>query len=352
MSRQNKEVPFFSKEIERIKSDDKVLKRIVSWMIHNLQFLFIPCFHLESLYKRQREYEMKYPKKKYLKKYKSPLFIIGFIMIMLIFTLGVFPDWISPYTYSEASIYTGLYLYYDNFLPPSAEHLLGQTFYGLDVLARIIFGTRYVLILALGSTFLACILGIIIGAISGYFEGWVDAIIMRIIDIVLSFPGVILAVVFITIWGGNFLILIIIYTMIGMPYFARLVRTNVIREKTLPYVASGKVSGAKNFRIIFKHILPNCIMPIIVSSSFNIGRNILSLAVLGFLRFGGIDWFSAGYHLDWIEWGYDIALVIDRFYLAPRTVIGPSIMISISVIGFLLVGDGLSDFSLMGQEVL
>jgi len=352
MSPQNKEIPYLSKEVERIKYEDKVVKRILSWIIHNLQFLFIPCFHLESLYKRRKEYEMINPRKEFLKKYKSPLFIMGLIMIMFICTLGVFPDWISPYTYSEASVYSGLYLYYDNFLPPSPEHLLGQTFYGLDVLARIIFGTRYVLILALASTLVACLLGIIIGAISGYFEGWIDAIIMRIIDIVLSFPGVILAIVFITIWGGNFLILIIIYTMIGIPYFARLTRTNVMKEKTQPYVASGRVAGAKKFRIIFKHILPNCTMPIIVASSFNIGRNILSLAVLGFLRFGGISWFQAGYHLDWIEWGYDIALVIDRFYLSPWTVIGPSIMISISVIGFLLVGDGLSDFSLMGQEVL
>lgn len=351
MTRQTKEIPYLSQRIELIKHKEKATKRILLWIIYNLKFLFIPGSQSEVLYKRQMAYELINPKKRVLNRLKSPLFIVGIIMIILISTIAVFPDWLSPYTYLEATVYTGN-VYSESFLPPSPQHPLGQTFYGLDVLGRILFGARSVLSLALLSTLCACLLGIFIGAVSGYFEGWIDAIMMRIMDIVLSFPGVVFAIVFITIWGGNYLFLIIIYTMIGMPYFARLIRTNVIKEKIMPYVTSGRIVGAKSHRIIFKHILPNITLPIIVAASFNIARTILSLAVLGFLRFGGIEWFQAGYHLGWIEWGYDIALVIDRFHAAPWTVISPSLMISISVIGFLLIGDGLSDFNLIGQGIL
>jgi peptide/nickel transport system permease protein len=352
MSRQTKEIPYLSHRVKIIKSKDKVVKRVILWLINNLKFLFIPGFQLEDLDKRRTLYEIFYPRKHILKRYKSPLFIFGTLIILFICTLAVFPDWLSPYSYLEATTYTGLDIYKESFLAPSQAHPLGQTFYGLDVLARIIFGTRSVLLLAFLSTLFACMLGIFIGAISGYFEGWLDAIIMRGMDIILSFPGIIFAIVLITIWGGDFIFLVIIYSLIGTPYFARLIRSNVLKEKLLPYVTAGKVSGAKSFRIIFRHILPNCILPLIVAASFNIARNILSLTVLGFLRFGGIEWWEAGYHLGWIEWGYDIALVINRFYTAPWTVIFPSLMISVSVIGFLLVGDGLSDFGLMGQEVL
>ncbi|MHA1241534.1 MAG: ABC transporter permease, partial [Promethearchaeota archaeon] len=261
-------------------------------------------------------------------------------------TIAVFQYWISPYTYLELTTYTGLNVHAEWFYPPSPEHLLGQTFFGYDILGRLIFGTRPVLVFTLVSTLISLLIGILIGAISGYFEGWFDTVVMRIIDIILSFPGVIFAIIFITIWGADYIILIVVYSIIGIPYFARLIRTNVIREKVRPYINAGKVGGAKNFRILFRHILPNCLQSVIVATSYNISRNILSLAVLSFLRYGGTGW---------IEWGLDISTVL-RFQASliysPWAIVYPCLMILISVIGFLLLGDSLSDAGLLKQERL
>jgi ABC-type dipeptide/oligopeptide/nickel transport system permease subunit len=343
MPRQEIEIPYISRKKEVVKKEEKVAKRVILWTIKNIKFLILPGSHLEDLISRQKEYEIIIKQKKGLKRFSSPLFLIGIIIIILISTIAVFPDWLSPYTYLETIAYTGVEQYQQSYSPPSPAHPLGQTFVGYDILARIIYGARPVLLFATISTLIAILLGVVLGALSGYYEGWLDAIIMRGMDIVLSFPGVIFAIVFIVILGRSFYILLIIYGLIGMPYFARLVRANVLKEKELPYVAAGKVSGAKNIRVIFRHILPNCILPLIVAVSFNIGRNILSLAILGFLRYGGVGW---------IEWGYDISLAINSFLKAPWAVFYPGLMISLSVIGFLLVGDGLSETSLMGQELL
>jgi len=343
MPREEKEIPYLSRNKEIIKSKEKVAKRVILWTINNLKFLIIPGSHTEDLIERQKGYQLILRKRGSLRRLKSPLFLLGFIIIMLISTIAIFQDWVSPLTYLETITYTGIEQYYQSYFPPSPQHPLGQTFAGYDILGRLIYATRPVLLFALISTLIAILLGVVFGALSGYYEGWMDAIIMRGMDIVLSFPGVIFAIVFIVILGKSFFILLIIYGLIGMPYFARLVRTNVLKEKDLPYVASGKVAGAKSFRIIFRHILPNCTLPLIVAISFNIGRNILSLAVLGFLRYGGVGW---------IEWGLDISRAINSILKAPWAVFYPALMISLSVIGFLLVGDGLSENGFMGQEVL
>ena len=328
----------------KVKSNENnIVKKIFLWIVHNLKFLFIPGYYLEDLDERQVQYESLYRKKRHYHRFNSPLFIIGICIITILITIAVFQDWISFYTYEEATTYTGLNIFMEKYAPPSPEHPLGRTFIGLDVLARLIFGARPVLIFCLASTFFAGLFGIFIGAISAYYGGWLDTIVMRAIEIILSFPGVVLAIVFLTIWGKDYINLIIVYSIIGIPYFARLIRTIVLKEKELPYIAAGKVSGAKNFRIIFRHILPNSSQPLIVAASFNISRNILSLAVLGFLRLQGIGW---------IEWGFDIATAINYLTTAPWATLYPSLMILISVLSFLLLGDSLSNVSSLRQEKL
>ena len=339
----------------REKSELSVTIMVILWIIHNLKFLFIPGSNLEDLNERRQQHELLYPKIGRRYRYKSALFIIGICTITILCTIAVFQHWISPYTFVEATTYTGLNIDIEWYAPPSPEHPLGQTFYGFDILARLIFGTAPVLIFTLTSTLIAGLLGILIGALSGYYGRWLDAIVMRIMDIILSFPGIIFAIIFITIWGGDFVILIIIYSIIGIPYFARLMRTNVLRERVLPYITAGKVMGAKNFRILFRHILPNCWHSVIIAASYNISRNILSLAVLGFLRFGGNFFFSGANNVGWIEWGYDISTVLTyqgRLMYAPWALFYPCLMILIAVLGFLLLGDSLSDVGLLKQEKL
>ena len=330
-----------TREINKI----NITKKVILWVIHNFRFLLVPGFHLDNLDERKRQHELLYPKTNHLHKYKSALFIIGICLITILCTIAVFQNWVSPYTYMEITTYT-TDNYYESFAPPSPEHLLGQTFLGYDILARLIFGTRPVLVFTLIATFFSCLIGILVGALSGFYEGWVDALLMRIMDIILSFPTIVFAIIFITIWGRDFEVLIIIYSIIGVPFFARIMRTNVIREKVLSYIPAGRVSGAKNFRILFKHILPNCLQSVIVGISYNVSRNILSLAVLGFLRYGGTIW---------VEWGYDISLVLffqSRLITAPWAIIFPCLAILIAVVGFLLLGDSLSDVSLLKKERL
>ena len=331
----------------REKSKLSITKKVILWVFYNLKFIFIPGSNLEDLDERQRQYESLNPKTTRNYKYKSVFFVIGICTIAILITVAVFQHWLSPYTYVELTTHeVGLQLHLEWFHPPSPEHPLGQTFFGYDILGRLIYGTRPVLLFSLAATLFSLLIGILIGAISGYFGGWLDTIVMRILDIILSFPGVIFAIIFITIWGGDYIILIVIFSIIGIPFFARLIRTNVIREKVSPYINAGKVSGAKNFRILFRHILPNCLQSVIVATSYNISRSILSLAILGFLRFG-----NAG----WIEWGMDISIVLgyqSSLAYAPWAIGFPCLMILISVIGFLLLGDSLSDAGLLKQERL
>ena len=330
-------------QIEKKEKQKNSTRAVLLWVIHNIKFLLIPGYNLKELSDRKVLYELQNPKKNHKKRYRSPLFIIGAGILFVFFTLSIFPHWISPYTYFEATMFTGLYAHMEHYFPPSPDHPLGQTFQGFDVLARIIYGARPVFIFSITTTLIAILIGIFIGAISAYYGKWLDAILMRLMDIILSFPGVVFAILFILIFGSDFVILNVAYSIIGIPIYARLIRTEMIKEKELPYIAAAKVAGAKKFRIIFRHILPNCIIPLVVAASFNIGRNVLSLAVLGFLRYGAIGW---------IEWGYDIALAINYFYIAPWAILYPALMIVMTSVSFLLIGDSFTDNDIINREEL
>jgi peptide/nickel transport system permease protein len=170
--------------------------------------------------------------------------------------------------------------------------------------------------------------------IAGFYGGWIDSIIMRIMDIFLAFPGLILAMVFIAIWGQHIEYIMLAYGIIGIPGYSRLIRGSVIQSRELPYVEAAKVAGANNWRVMFRHVLPNCIQPIIIGVTFDVGGIILSLAGLSFLGFSDPQL---------IEWGNDIAEARGHLYIAPWGAFWPGMMILITVLGFMLLGDGLRD---------
>lgn len=213
--------------------------------------------------------------------------------------------------------------------PPSPEHPLGQ-----DVLGRLIWGARASLVIAIPSIFLSVIFGIVFGIIAGFYGGWIDSIIMRIMDIFLAFPGLILAMVFIAIWGQRVEYIMLAYEIIGIPFYSRLIRASVIQAKDLPYVEAVRVSGAGKLRIMFKHIMPNCIQPVIISFTFQIGGVILSLAGLSFLGFSDPTL---------IEWGNDVSSARLKLYESPWAAVWPGMAILFTVLGFMLLGDGLRD---------
>ena len=316
-------------EVEEEEKKESIPKEVFNFFIRNLKFLIIPASTIEDLTFKEREYEKTVSQRKFIRKLKSVLTLIGIFILFFLVTLAIFPHWISPYSFADANGY-----FYNPFEAPSPNHLLGTTKLGRDVLARIIFGARSSLTVSLPAIALNVTGGVFLGVIAAYYGGWIDSIIMRITDVFLAFPGLILALVFVGIFGKKIQVIMFIYGFLGIPGYARLIRGNVLQAKELPYVQAAKVSGAKNWRIMFKHILPNVIQPVIISVTFEIGGFILSLAGLAFLGFGDPTF---------VEWGNDISLARENLYDAPWAPLFPGLMILITVLGFMLVGDGLRD---------
>lgn len=249
--------------------------------------------------------------------------------MLYVITLAVFGSWIAPYTFAEADDVYGVY-----WTEPSPDHILGTTYMGRDVYARMIYGARASLTMALPAIGTSLVAGIVLGVISAYQGGWVDTLIMRVFDVMLAFPALIFAIVIVSIFGRQLNNIIMAYGILGIPYYSRLIRGNVLQAKELPYVQAAKVAGAKNWRIMFKHILPNTIQPIIISFTLDIGGVILSFAGLAFLGYSDPDL---------IEWGRDINLARGHILTAPWASLWPGVMIIITVLGFMLLGDGLRD---------
>jgi len=324
----------FEEERER-DSFKEISKRILKWITKNLKFLFIPASRIDDLTIREAEYEMTKSKRKFIRRLKSVLTITGILLVFFIATLAVFPHWLSAYTFEEV-----ISLYSNDWEAPNALHPLGTSKFGWDVLARLIFGARTSLTVALPAISLSVIVGIILGVIAAYYGGWIDALIMRITDIFLAFPALILALVFVAVFmeifntGPQIEYIMLAWGILGIPYYARLIRGNVLQAKELPYVQAARVSGAGNARIMFKHILPNVIQPIIISVTFDIGGIILSLAGLSFLGF-------SDYRM--IDWGNEISVGREFLYTAPWASLWPGFFILLAVLGFMLLGDGLRD---------
>ena len=311
--------------------EESASKSVFNWFFRNIKFLLIPASRLEELTIREREYEKSVSKRKFLKRLKSTLTILGIALVLYVVTLAVFGAWIAPYTFHEADAVYNAPLFWAE---PSPAHPLGNTDMGRDVYARMIYGARASLTMALPAIGLSLGFGIFFGVIAGYAGGWVDSIIMRFFDILLAFPALIFAIVFVSIFGRSLSIIIMAYGILGIPYYSRLIRGNVLQAKQLPYVQAARVSGAKTWRLMFRHILPNTIQPIIISFTLDIGGVILSFAGLAFLGYSDPDL---------IEWGTDISIARGHILDAPWASLFPGLMIVITVLGFMLVGDGLRD---------
>jgi peptide/nickel transport system permease protein len=295
----------------------------------NIKFLLFPKARLE-------QFQTKNPIYPHIKKknilngwLKSVVTLLGVLLVLVIISIAVFGPWIAPFSFEEA---TGVSL--NAWRPPTPTHPLGTVYAGRDTLSRIIFGTRYYLLIAFLAVSISLVIGTFLGMTAGYFGKWIDSVIMRVMDIILAFPGLIFALAFLAIFGPRFRNILVILSVIGVPYYARLIRSSVFKEKELDYVAAAKVAGAKKWRIMFRHILPNSIQPVIISMSFDIGRLLINLTILGFLGF---------YDPRFIDWGADIFSGRGHIWDAPWATLWPSVMILFSVIGFMIVGDGLRD---------
>ncbi|MFX0006350.1 MAG: ABC transporter permease [Promethearchaeota archaeon] len=314
---------------EGIPEEEKASKNVISWAFKNLKFLFLPGSRLDDLTQREIEFERIRGKRKFIRRFKSVLTITGIVIVFTVVSIAVFCHWLSPYTMGYVTVsHPGAWS------APSPAHPLGQSELGYDVLSRLMFGARSSLSVALPAIMLSVIGGIAIGVIAAYYRGWIDSILMRLCDILLAFPGLILALVIISIVGQQIEYIMIVWGVLGIPYYARLIRGNVLQARELPYIQAARVAGAGNWRIMFRHILPNVIQPIIISFTFDVGSWVLGLAALSYLGFSDPNM---------IEWGNDINFARTNLYSAPWASLWPGFMILLTVLGFMLLGDGLRD---------
>jgi peptide/nickel transport system permease protein len=221
--------------------------------------------------------------------------------------------------------------------PPDAEHWLGTDENGFDVFSRLVHGARSALLVALAAVGIALAVGVPLGLVAGWYGGWIDGIVSRAVDVMLAFPSVLLAVaIAAALGGGSVGTVILAVGIVIAPPFVRQVRAAVLQVRPLDYVSAAKALGASDARILFRTVLPNCLAPILVLATLNTGIAILDAAGLSFLGLGPPETFP--------DWG--VMLTKARVYIQHDEqwmLLPPGLAISLTVLGFNLLGDGLSD---------
>ncbi|MCP1160671.1 nickel transporter permease [Bacillus infantis] len=259
---------------------------------------------------------------------QSPLTLIGLIVVILIIVLAIFAPWIAPKDPLQVNIGQKL-------LPPSSEHWFGTDEVGRDILSRIIYGTRISLKIGLLVVLIAFPIGTILGAVAGYMGGIVDQTIMRITDIFLSFPGIILAMSIAAALGPSIENVLLALAITWWPWYTRIVRSSVLSIKNSEFVESARALGANPIRILFKEIIPNSIAPASIQASLDLGFVILAAAGLSFIGLGAQP--------PSPEWGAMLSssreILRDAWWAATF----PGMAILLTVLGFNLLGDGLRD---------
>jgi peptide/nickel transport system permease protein len=262
---------------------------------------------------------------------KSSLTTIGLAIVLGFTLLGIIGPYITPYDPMAISVTSTL----KRLQPPSLENLFGTDEYGRDIFSRVLYGARISLIAALSVMSLALPIGIILGLVSGYYGGIVDEVIMRITDIFLSFPGLVLAIAFSASLGAGLTSAIIALAAVWWPGYVRVIRAQVLVVKEMLFIEAAKAIGVKTSKILFRHILPNAITPLLVLITFDFGSVILATSALSFIGLGAQPPIP--------EWGRLIAdgrkWFPDKWWYS----FFPGLAILITVLGFNLLGDGIRD---------
>ena len=260
--------------------------------------------------------------------------VLGLIVFILLLLVAIFAPLLAPHLPDVQDKTAFL-------LPPvwqeggRAEFILGTDPVGRDMLSRLLYGARFSLLIGAVVVTLSLFTGITLGLIAGYFRGWVDAMIMRLMDLILAFPSLLLALVMVTILGPGLFNAMLAIALTLQPHFARLTRAAVMAEKNREYVVAAKVAGAGHLRLMLMTILPNCLAPLIVQATLSFSDAILGAAALGFLGLGAQP--------PTPEWGTMLATAREFILRAWWVVTFPGLAILITVLAINLVGDGLRD---------
>lgn len=281
-----------------------------------------------ELQKELKEYK-KEKFRKFLKVlFKRKMVLISAIGLVLFICMAIFAPIISPYDPNAQSLM-------DTLKGPSAQYLLGTDNYGRDILSRIFYGARVSLTVGVAAVLVACAIGTFFGMVAGFFGGWVDDVINRISEAIRAIPQIVLAMSLCAVFGGGILNLSIILGISNIAVYIRMMRGQVLSIKQQDYIMAAKLQGNSSMGIMMKHILPNCISPIIVQMTLQVGQTILSEAGLSFL--------GLGISAPTASWG---SIVSDgRMYLLqnPMFSLAPGVCIALLVVFLNTVGDGVRD---------
>ena len=260
---------------------------------------------------------------------RNPVSIVAVMFIVFLFVCALFAPWIAPYDPDATDAASSL-------MSVSVQHPFGTDIYGRDQLSRIIYAARVDLLVPFAATFGALALGSIIGAVSGYSGRWLDQIIMRIVDAVMAFPALVLAMGMTAALGNSIGNLILVIGITQVPVYLRLMRGEMLRVREMEYAEAASIVGNPPWRIVFVHLLPNCIPPLIVQATLAMGFALLTMAALSFL--------GLGIQPPNSEWGEMTAegasqMVTGEWWLFTF----PGVVIMMTVLSFNLVGDALRD---------
>jgi dipeptide transport system permease protein len=260
--------------------------------------------------------------------------VVGLAVVLVMVVLAVLADVVAPHPPFEQ--------YRESILVPPAwqeggslRFLLGTDATGRDILSRIIYGARYSLFIGLLVVVLAMALGVTAGLVAAFARGWVDTLIMRVLDVLLAVPSLLLALVVVAILGPGLFNAMVAIAVVFLPHFARLTRAAAIGELTRDYVTASRVAGAGTLRLMFLTVLPNCLAPLIVQATLAYSNAVLDMAALGFLGMGAQP--------PTPEWGTMLADAREFVLRAWWVVTFPGLAILVTVLAFNLVGDGLRD---------
>jgi peptide/nickel transport system permease protein len=259
---------------------------------------------------------------------KDKMAVIGMMIILILTFIAIFAPYLSLYNPMEINMENRL-------LSPSEKNPMGTDQLGRDLLSRIVYGTRVSIAAATMATLVIMIFGVTIGAIAGYFGGIIDQAIMRIVDVLLAFPNLILTIAIAGMLGPSLMNLIIAMTATGWVGYSRIVRGSVLSVKETEFVEAARAMGCSNSYIIVRHIIPNIISPVIVIATIGMGSTILSITGLSFLGLGAQP--------PTPEWGAMLSESKSFMTTAPHLMIFPGLMIMIVVLAFNFLGDGLRD---------
>ena len=273
---------------------------------------------------------------------RNKLAVASLILVLIFALIAIFADVLYSYDFVTSNSLENALLKPGEtgtvyFQEKDIEHtfILGSDNYGRDILGRLVHGARISMIIGFVTVAMAVVIGGILGAIAGYKGGLFDTIIMRLTDIILSIPTILMSIAIVAALGNSFFNLLIAISTSLIPGYIRIVRASIISIKDQEYVEAARVIGAGDFRIVLKHIMPNITSPIIVQSTLNVGSSILSASWLSFLGLGILP--------PKPEWGNMLSEAREFIQYAPHLLFAPGIAILLTVLAYNIIGDGLRD---------